>query len=196
MAIIWQSDGNQMAILPFSYTHETQSQSHSPTHSPPAMPTHHLKNAITTPPPRSQSNSTHPLLPPCNHPLDLETTLRVPLHLPLCHCLFVASCRRAIRSTVRCVVIRNSNQRSSRKGKSLKLDRMRGVPADARSSVLNLSSTRPFSASDCRLKSQSNVRITTCRRKYHNHTPAEVRSSSKRRLSSSRHAATLRLLCS
>ena len=193
MAIRWQSDGNQMAILSFSYTHETQSQSHSPTHSPPAMPTHDLKNAITTPPPRSQSDSTHPLLPPCNHPLDLETTLRVPLHLPLCHCLFVASCRRAIRSTVRCGHQEQQSTRSSRKGKSLKSDRMRGVPADARSSVLNLSSTRPFNASDCRLQSQSNHHM---RRKYHNHTPAEVRSSSKRRLSSSRHAATLRLLCS
>ena len=199
MAIRWQSDGNQMAIRWQSYRSAIPTKlNHNYTHLPalllPCLPmTHDLKNAITTPPPRSQSDSTHPLLPPCNHPLDLETTLRVPLHLPLCHCLFVASCRRAIRSTVRCGHQEQQSTRSSRKGKSLKSDRMRGVPADARSSVLNLSSTRPFNASECRLQSQSNHHM---RRKYHNHTPAEVRSSSKRRLSSSRHAATLRLLCS
>lgn len=61
------------------------------------------------------NHSTHPLLPPFDRPLGLEMALGVPLHLPLCHRLFVASCRRAIRlrSATQSVVIRNSNQRPS-----------------------------------------------------------------------------------
>ena len=103
---IRSSDGNQMAIRWQSYRSAIPTKlNHNYTHLPalllPCLPMASRMQS-RPPPPRSQSNSTHPLLPPCNHPLDLEMTLRVPLHLPLCHCLFVASCRRAIRSTVRC----------------------------------------------------------------------------------------------
>jgi hypothetical protein len=80
MAIRWQSDGNQMAI-------RCQSDVNP-------MPTITLTITITI------CKTTHQLLTPFDRPLGLEMALRVPLHLPLCHRLFVASCRRAIRNTV------------------------------------------------------------------------------------------------
>ena len=194
MAIRWQSDGNQMAILPFSYTHETQSQSHSPTRSPPAMPTHDLKNAITTPP-ATITIRLHSPAPPAMQsparPRDDSSRAVAPAAVPL-----------PLRGELPTCNPQHSQMWSSGTAINGHLEKVsqikvrsdeRGVPADARSSVLNLSSTRPFNASECRLQSQSNHHM---RRKYHNHTPAEVRTSSKRRLSSSRHAATLRLLCS
>ena len=151
MAIRWQS---YRSAIPTKLNHN---YTHLPALLLPCLPmTSRMQSR--PPPPRSQSNSTHPLLPPCNHPLDLEMTLRVPLHLPLCHCLFVASCRRAMYP-------QHSQMWSSGTAINGHLEKVsqikvrsdeRGVPADARSSVLNLSSTRPFNASDCRLQSQSN----------------------------------------
>ena len=196
MAIRWQSDGNQMAIRWQSYRSAIPTKlNHNYTHLPalllPCLP---MTSRMQSRPPRHDHNQT-PLTRSSRHAITRSTSRRLFACRCTCRCAIASSWRAAdVQSAAQSdVVIRNSNQRSSRKGKSLKSDRMRGVPADARSSVLNLSSTRPFNASECRLQSQSNHHM---RRKYHNHTPAEVRSSSKRRLSSSRHAATLRLLCS
>ena len=187
MAIRWQS---YRSAIPTKLNHN---YTHLPALLLPCLP---MTSRMQSRPPRHDHNQT-PLTRSSRHAITRSTSRR----LFACRC----TCRCAIASSWRAADVQSAAQSdvwssgTAINGHLEKVSQIkvrsdeRGVPADARSSVLNLSSTRPFNASDCRLQSQSNHHM---RRKYHNHTPAEVRASSKRRLSSSRHAATLRLLCS